>query len=267
MADLDAASLDDVRSFYETWYAPDNAVLSVVGDVETDRVRDLVERYFGGIAARGGFPAPPAVDVAPRLDGERRRVVRDRVPVPRTFVGYRTEPFGTPEWDVLTMTSTVLGGGRGSRLYRELVLDRQLMQPPDGDIVDGWPFVGGAALLIADLPAREGVDPDVLEAAYHDTVATLADGVTDAEIERARAVVTSAWLHHLAGVDGRADTFSQYATLFGDPGLVEQALPRLLAVTAEDIRESAAAVLTPDNRLVVTFVPDTEQAASDEVAA
>jgi predicted Zn-dependent peptidase len=194
--------------------------------------------------------------------------VSDRVPVPRVFVGYRLAPFGTPEWDAMTIASTILGGGRGSRLYRELVLERQLIQPPDSDIVDGWPFVGGAALLIADLPAREGVDPETVETAYHDVAAGLVNGgVSEAELERARAVITSAWLHHLASVDGRADTFSQYATLFGDPGLVEQALPRLLAVTADDVAAAAGQVLTADNRLVVTFVPDADRAASDEVAA
>jgi zinc protease len=267
MADLDAASLEDARSFYETWYAPDNAVLTIVGDIETDDAMRLVQRYFGGIPPRGQFPEPPATDVPPRFDGERRIEVSDRVPVPRVFVGYRIAPFGSSEWDAVTVASTILGGGRGSRLYRELVLERQLLQPPDGDIVDGWPFIGGAAILIADLPAREGVDVAELEAAYHRVADTLAKGVTEEELERARAVITSAWLHHLSRVEGRAHTFSQYTTLFGEPGLVDQALPRLLAVTADDVVRVAGEVLRPDNRVVVTFLPDAEQATAGEVAA
>jgi zinc protease len=262
MADLDAASLDDARTFYSTWYAPDNAVLSVVGDVEADAVVSAVERYFGGIPAKGAFPEPPPTDLPPLIGSEVRRVVPDRVPVPRVFVAYRCPPFGTPDFDAVQVLATVLGGGRGSRLYKALVLDRPLLQPPDGDVLNPWPFIGGAAVLIADLPAREGVDVAELEGAYHDLAAAVADGVDDEEMERARALITSEWLHHLAGVDGRADAFSQMTTLFGDPGLVNEMLPRALAVTADDVRRVASQVIRADNRLVLTFVPTADEAAA-----
>jgi zinc protease len=265
MADLDAASLDDARTFYSTWYAPDNAVLSVVGDVDVAEAIDLAERYFGGIPAKGEFPTPPATGLPARLGGEVRRTVSDRVPVPRAFVGYRTAPFGTAEFDALQVAAAVLGGGRGSRLYKALVLDRQLLQPSDVAIIDSWPFIGGAAVAIADLPAREGVDIATLEAAYHDEVAGIADGVTAEEVDRATALIASQWLHHLASVDGRADTFGQYATLLGDPGLINEALPAWLAVTAADVEAVVAEVLTEDNRAVITFMPD--QPDEQEAAA
>jgi predicted Zn-dependent peptidase len=108
------------------------------------------------------------------------------------------------------------------------------------------------------------VDIAVVEAAYDDEVERLAKGVSEDEMERARALITGHWLHHLAKVDGRADTFSQYTTLLGDPGLVEQALPKLLAVTAEDVVATAADVMRPENRAIVTFVPESDDA---EVAA
>jgi predicted Zn-dependent peptidase len=263
MEDLDAASLEDARGFYGTWYGPDNAVLSIVGDVDTSEALNLVNRFFGGIPAKGTYPTPPPTDIAPRLGGELRRSVTDRVPVPRAFVGYRTAPFGTKEFDALQVANTVLGGGRGSRLYKALVLDRQLLQPSDGAIIDSWPFIGGATLTIADLPAREGVDIGTLEAAYHAEVERIADGVTSEEVERAKALITSQWLHHLSSVEGRADTFGQYATLLGDPGLINQALPNWLAVPADDVVTVTETVLNRDNRAVVTFLPD----ASDEQEA
>jgi predicted Zn-dependent peptidase len=263
MADLDAASLEDARAFYATWYAPDNAVLSIVGDVDTAEAVELAKRYFGGIPAKGGFPSPPPTDIDRRLGGEVRRTVTDRVPIPRTFVAYRTAPFGSPEFDAMQVASTVLGGGRGSRLYKALVLDRQLLQPSDGAIIDSWPFIGGASVTIADLPAREGVDIDGLESAYHDEVERLADGITADELERARALITSHWLHHLSSVDGRADSFGQYATLLGDPGMLAGALDRWLAVTADDVVAITGEVLNQDNRAVITFLPD----ASDEQEA
>jgi predicted Zn-dependent peptidase len=265
MEDLDAASLEDARAFYATWYAPDNAVLSIVGDVETAEALDLANEYFGGIPAKGSFPTPPSTEIAPRLGGEVRRTVTDRVPVPRTFVGYRTAPFGTKEFDALQVAAVVLGGGRGSRLYKSLVLDRQLLQPSDGAIIDSWPFIGGATLTIADLPAREGVDIGALEAAYHEEIARLSDGVSAEEVERAKALITSQWLHHLSSVEGRADTFGQYATLLGDPGLINEALPNWLAVPANDVVAVVEAVLNANNRAVVTFLPDA--ADEQEVAA
>jgi predicted Zn-dependent peptidase len=261
MADLDAASLEDARNFYATWYAPDNAVLSVVGDVDTEAALDAVRRYFAGIPAKGHFPAPPSTEIAPHIGSEVRRTVPDRVPLPRIFIGYRIPPFGTAEFDAIDLLATVLGGGRGSRLYKSLVLDRPLLQPPDGNVMSPWPFIGGASLLVADLPAREGVEADTLERAYHEVVENIGS-VTEAEMERARALITSDWLHHLATVDGRADVFSQFTTLFGNPGLVNDMLPRLLGVTADDVQQAAADVLRPDNRVVLVFEPAADEAAA-----
>jgi predicted Zn-dependent peptidase len=261
MEDLDAASLEDARNFYSTWYAPDNAVLSIVGDVDTDAALSAVRKYFGGIPPKGSFPKAPPSDVPPHIGQEIRQVVPDRVPVPRVFVGYRCPPFGTPGFDAVEVLATILGGGRGSRLYKSLVLDRPLLQPPDGNVLSPWPFVGGAALLIADLPAREGVDPAELEAAYHEIAGNIGE-ITEAEMERARALITSDWLHHLATVDGRADTFSQFTTLFDDPGLVNEMLPRILAVTAADVKVIADEVIRPDNRVVLVFEPEAEEAAA-----
>ena len=260
MEDLDAASLEDARNFYSTWYAPDNAVLSIVGDVDTEAALASVRKYFGDIPAKGSFPEAPSSALPAHIGQEIRRVVPDRVPVPRVFVGYRCPPFGSAGFDAVEVLATILGGGRGSRIYKSLVLDRPLLQPPDGNVLSPWPFVGGAALLIADLPAREGVDPAELEAAYHE-IADIGE-ITEAEMERARALITSDWLHHLATVDGRADTFSQFTTLFDDPGLVNSMLPRVLSVTAADVQAIAAEVIRPDNRVVLVFEPESQAAAA-----
>lgn len=254
MEDLDAASLDDVRAFYASWYGPDNAVLSIVGDVDTQDALRAVERYFGGIPAKGTYPPRPTRTIDRLIGSEVRRVVPDRVPVPRAFVAYRCPPFGSSGFDAVEIASTVLGGGRGSRLYRALVLDRPLMQP-DEEITSTWPLVAGATVFMADLPAREGVDIAELEAAYHEVAATVADGISDEEMERARALATSTMLHALESVDGRADMFSQFTTLFDAPELVNDMLPRLLAVSADDAAGAAGEVIREDNRAVLIFEP------------
>ncbi len=257
MADLDAATIDDVRAFHDTYYAPNNAVLTVVGDATTEQVHAAVQRYFGGLAAKPDIPPAPDGSLPARIGGEVRELVPDRVPVPRVMVAYRIPPFGTPEHDAATMLAAILGTGRGSRLYRELVLRRELAQAPDGSMLDTWPFVGGAALMVGDATAREGVEVGVLEAAYHEVAATVAErGVDDDELDRARAQVTSEWLHRLSSVDGRADTISMLATLRDDPGELNRHLPRLLAVDADRVRRAAEELVRPDNRVVIVFVPE-----------
>ena len=262
MDDLEAASLDDVKEFYRRHYAPNNAVLTLVGDVDTAEALALVERYFGAIPSCPDLVGAPDGTASPIIGEEIRRTIPDNVPLPAVFMGYRCPPFGTPEFDALTVLATVLGGGRGSRLYRELVLEKALVRPSE-EFVGAFDFVGGASLLIADLHCAEGVEPETAEAAYDAVVeAVLRDGITDDELARARALLTSDVLGHLASLDTRADAFSQHATLFGDPALVNQRVERLLAPTAEDLVAVGRAVMRGDNRVVLTYVPD-EAAATE----
>ncbi|HVE63298.1 MAG TPA: pitrilysin family protein [Mycobacteriales bacterium] len=264
MDDLEAASLGDVKEFYRRHYAPNNAVLTLVGDVDTAAALALVERYFGGIAACQDLVGPPDGSAPASIGGEIRRTIPDNVPLPAVFIGYRCPPFGTPDFDALSVLSVVLGGGRGSRLYHDLVLEQQLVRPSE-EFVGALDFVGGATLLIADLHCAEGVHPETAETAYDAVLDTLLrDGVGPAEMERAQALLTSELLGHLSALDGRADAFSQHATLFGDPGLVNTRLDRLLAVTAADVVRVGRAVMSKDNRVVLTYVPD--EAAGESTA-
>lgn len=257
MTDLEAASLDDVREFYRAHYAPDNAVLTVVGDVDFAATVDAVQRYFGGMPPRPQpHPPAPAGDLHPLIGDERRDTVPDRVPVPRVFIAYRVAPFGSAEFDATMLLGAVLGEGRGSRLYRRLVVEREIAQPGDGSMTATVGFVAGASFAVADLLAREGVEPAVLEDAYDEVLAELADGgVDEEELHRARALVGSGWLGHVGSLDGRADAFGQYATLFGDPSLVNDVLNRLDSVTADDVVAVARQRLRRDNRFVLAFVP------------
>ena len=114
MEDLDAASLEDVQSFFRTWYAPNNAVLSVVGDVDTAQVREAAERFFGGIPPNPDFPTLPDLSLPPTLGGERRETVLDRVPLPRIYFGFRAPAFGDTRLDALDVASQILAGGKGA---------------------------------------------------------------------------------------------------------------------------------------------------------
>ncbi|MHB2023686.1 MAG: M16 family metallopeptidase [Mycobacteriales bacterium] len=258
MSDLEAASLADVQEFYRSFYAPDNAVLTVVGDLAVAQVFDMAERHFGELDRRSA-PLAQGPDAAlhPLIGSERREECRERVPAPRVFLAYRVAPFGSIEFDAVSLLAGVLGEGRGSRLYRELVLERGLAQPGDGAMMYTMGFVAGGSLLVADLLARDGVSAAELEAGYEQVLAELAEeGVDQQELDRARALALSEWLGHVGSLDGRADAFSQFATLFGDPQLVNDVPNRLLAVTVDDVAEALRERLRPDNRYVLTFLPE-----------
>jgi predicted Zn-dependent peptidase len=254
MEDLDAASIEDVSDFFRTWYAPNNAVLTVVGDVDPDAIRRWTERYFGGIPANPSIPKLGDLSLPPTLGEERREIVHDKVPLPRVYVGFRAPRFGDDRLDALDIAAQILAGGKGSRLYRRLVRDERIAQ--DVALVP-LGFVGGASILAGWATVRPGVAIAAVETALHEELERLGrEPITDDELARARALIETEELSGLSRVEERADRLSMYATLFDDPDLINRMLPRYLAVTAEQIRSVAADVFRPDNRVVLTYVPE-----------
>jgi predicted Zn-dependent peptidase len=260
MEDLDAASIEDVSEFFRTYYAPNNAVLSIVGDVDPDAARGWVERYFGGIPANPAIPALGDMSLPPVLGEERREVVPDRVPLPRVYVAFRAPVFGDTRLDAIDIAAQVLAGGKGSRLHRRLVRDERIAQ----DVaLFSLGFIGGASIAAGWATVRPGVQPSRVESAIHEELERIGrEPVSDDELERARALIESDELGALGRVEERADRLSMYATLFDDPDLINRMLGRYLAVTSEDIRSAAAAVFRPDNRVVLTYVPERPPADS-----
>ncbi len=265
MDDLDAASLDDVRAFFRTYYAPNNAVLSVVGDVDTAAVRASVERFFGGIPANPDIPPLADLSLPPTLGREIREVVHDRVPLPRIYVGFRAPVYGDHRLDALEVAGQILAGGKGSRLHRRLVRDERIAQ----DVaLFTLGFIGGASVCAGWATVRPGISVDRVEAAFHEELERLAvEPVSDDELARAFALIEADELGALQRVEERADRLSMYATLFDDPGLVNEMLERYLAVTSEAILEVSAATFRADNRLVLTYLPEAPSADSDAIDA
>jgi predicted Zn-dependent peptidase len=262
MDDLDAASLEDVSAFFRTYYAPNNAVLSVVGDVETAQVVAGAERYFGGIPANPDIPSLGDLSLPPTLGGERRETVYDRVPLPRVHLGFRSPAFGDVRLDALDLAGQILSGGKGSRLNRRLVREERIAQ----DVaLFTLGFIGGGSVTAGWATVRPGVSVARVEAALIEELDRLTtELVSDDELARAKALTEADELGALQRVEERADRLSMYATLFDDPGLINRMLPRYLAVTPEAIRDVAAAVFRPDNRLVLTYLP--EGSSADDVS-
>lgn len=260
MAELDGARLEDFTAFYESYYSPDNAVLSVVGDTDADEVRVLAEQFFGKLPPR----PRPALEPVPALSatfGEARRVELDEpVPLPRSFFAFRGTKYAQPGAAAEDMLSIVLGRGRGSRLFRELVTERRLAQA-EGGYLGTWQRAHHESMITGMATPRSGVGLADLEAAFFEVCEQVAaDGVEESELDRARSMLEADWSRELATVGSRADELGKHATLFGDALELAERLPELLAVTARDVQEAAARVFAPDNRITLAYAPTETEA-------
>ena len=253
MEDLSAASLDDVREFFATYYAPNNAVLTIAGDFETDAALAMVERHFGPIPPNKALPPPPEVTVEPQIGEPVRVTVPDQVPLPRIYLAHRIAPFGTDAFDAFDVAADVLGSGRASRLYATLVRERRLAQ----DIsVFVFPIVGGASMLAMWVTARPGVELTSLEGALLAEIDRMAaDGPTDADLDRVRNLQASRTAASLERIAERADRLGQYACLFDEPERINSEVSRYAAVDTARVAEAVRGSITEDNRVTLTYVP------------
>ncbi|HEV8175899.1 MAG TPA: pitrilysin family protein, partial [Actinoplanes sp.] len=255
MEDLNAASLDTFKAFHQQYYAPNNAVLTVVGDTSPDEVYALAEKYFGALEAVPDIPPAPGGHITGPATEPVRETVTGAVPAPRIYLSHRTYPFGTAGYDAVTVLAAVLGSGRGSRLYQRLADGLRIAQP---DYVGayGIDLAHAPAPLIMTATAKDGVDVEALELGMADVVASLTtEPVTEAELERAKALLTTSWWRQMSTVYGRADVLGRYATQFGDPGSAAYRLPAWQAVTADDVTTAAELTLKPDSRVTLTYLP------------
>jgi predicted Zn-dependent peptidase len=253
MEDLSAASLDDVREFFSTYYAPNNAVLTIAGDFEADAALAMIQRHFGPVPANPSLPAPPEVAIQARIGEAVRVTVPDQVPLPRIYLAHRAPPFGTDGFDALDVAADVLGSGRASRLYSVLVRERRLAQDISAFL---FPIVGGASLFAMWATARPGIELPTLEAALLAELDRLAaDGTTDADLERVRNLQASRTAASLERIAERADRLGQYACLFDEPERINSEVSRYAAVDAGRVAEAMRASITEDNRVTLTYVP------------
>jgi zinc protease len=254
MEDLDAATLDDVTEFFRTYYAPNNAVLTLCGDFDRDRARASIEHHFGGFP-RGpeSPPLPGNPEVGARIGDEIRQTVDADVALPRVYLAYRIPPFGDPGFFPADVAANMLATGKSSRLYDRLVRERRVAQ----DVVAfAFPIVTGSAMLVVWATGRPEISPEELERELVAEIDTLrAAEPSEADVDRALAGIESRHVFGLQQVGERADQLSMYATLFDDPDRVNREMDEYRAVTTGKIRRFALDYLGADNRVVLTYRP------------
>lgn len=251
-ADIQNAKLDDVRQFFQRYYGPNNASIVIAGDIDKARTRALVERYFGSFK-RSPPVARPSVTTPP-ITSERRVVVRDRVELPRIFMGWLTPPAYQPGDTELAVAAEILGGGKSSRLYKKLVYERQIAQ----DVDASQNSQGLVSTFVIDVTARPGVEARALEAAIDAELAQLRDhGPSQREVERARNSLETALLSTVEklGGDGLADQLNHYNQYTGDPGYLAKDVAQLRSITPADVQRAVRSYLRQQARAVVTGLP------------
>jgi zinc protease len=260
-ADLDAASLADVQTFFRTYYVPNNAVLLILGDVNLADGFSLAERYFGDIPAG---PSPQFADPAepPQTEERRGDVVEKFGTLPAMAVGYVMPQRRTRDWFVMALLDQALHGGRAGRTYRELVLEKQIAVEADGGVDDIFGYDGPSQMTTRIFHKPEISSTDTL-AAFDEIVRTMQEkGITDSELEQLKVKFRSDYFATLEG--GRGGHMPKYGlmhllacfTLFdGEPQLVNTILDGFLAVTKEQVQEAARKYLQPQNRAIVFRKP------------
>jgi zinc protease len=259
--DLTAASEDDVKEFFKTYYTPNNLSLVISGDFDPAEAKRLVEKYFGTI------PPGPALDrpakTAVSLSSEKIVEVRDRVPQERTYFSWPTPAYFDAGDAELELAASVLTDGLSARLNKALMYDKQLASNVSA-FQSGQPLAGWFALWAT---ARPGVDMKQIEQIVTDEIARLAkEGPTAAELERAK----TKWefnfvsgLERIGGFGGKSDLLNQYNTYLGDPGKFDEDLARHRNVTVESFKAAVDKYLNTRGRVLVRFHPEPGNKQSD----
>jgi predicted Zn-dependent peptidase len=251
MDDLNAATVEDVAAFFKTYYAPNNAVLTLVGDFNTAEAVKKIKENFSNIPRQ---PDPPPVDMTePEQKAERRAAVDDALArLPEVDIAFKAVPGNTADFYALQVLSAALQGGQSSRLYQTLVKDKQLVTSIVGFIDEKR----GTGAFYISATVRQGVKPADVEAAIYDEIERVKkEGVADWEIQKAKNTTRRNYINSMQSSLSRAINLSVWTVYYNDPNLINTRLNKVSAVTKADVLRVANKYLTAANRTVVITNP------------
>ncbi len=250
LADLSAASLDDVKQFFRTYYAPNNATMVIAGDFNRDSAVTWVRRYFGAIPRGPAMPPRAAVPVV-TVPRDTFLVLEDRVVLPRVFETWKGERIFHENDAPLDVLASVLAGDKNSRLYRRLVFDLQVAQDVTA-FNNSTRLDGDFTIFVTPKPGQTPARMTELVKEEIDRV--VRDGITPRELARALNTRRTSFLDQIASVLGKSDRLAEYNYFVGTPDWIRQDAARYDRVTAADVQRVAAQYLTKP-RVVLTVVP------------
>lgn len=252
---IDQATLPEFMQFYKTFYVPNNATLTIAGDIDVNQAKQMVEQYFAAIP-KGTLPiAQPTVQEPAQLE-ESRRVIFDNIQLPAVVQAYHIPAQGTPDSYALKMLTTLLSSGASSRLNKALVDNQQ-----KAVTVTSIPMsLEQPGLFINLAVANRGVDPDELERSVDAEFERVKkEPVSDKEFQKLRNQIETEFINGLATLEGRTEKLASYHALYGNTNLINTELDKYLAVTKEDLMRVANQYLTKENRVVLHYLPKASQ--------
>lgn len=251
MEDLNAASVEDVAAFFKMYYAPNNAVLVLVGDFKPAEALEKIKSSFESIPRQ---PDPPAVDMTePAQKAERRANVDDVLArAPRVDLAYKAVAGNTADFYALQVLSAVLQSGQSSRLYQKLVKEKEMVSGVNGFMDEKR----GVGALYTNATLRPGVKTEDIEAAVYAEIERLkTEPIADWELQKAKNTTRRNLINGLQSSIARAITIGQYTVYYNDPNLINERLNKVAAVTKEDVQRVAKQYLVDTNRTVVITMP------------
>ena len=261
LEDLNAATLEDVQTWFKTYYGPNNAVLSLAGDINTDEAKEIVTKYFGDIPP-GPSPIKKKKWIAKR-SGEKREIMYDRVPNTRIYKVWNTPEIGSPEHTHFELMASLLTGGKNSSLYQELVYKRQLATSVSAFYYDRE--LAGQFWIAVDL--ANGQSLEELEAALDDTLSEfIKRGPNAKRLKNTKTSIRASsikGLQRIGGFGGKSDLLAYSEVYTGDPGAYLKFINDMMDITNKDIKTTASAWLT-DGAYVLTVVPEENRTFSTE---
>jgi zinc protease len=257
MEDLNAASLKDAAEFFRTYYAPNNAVLSLVGAFKTEQALALIKKNFENIPSQ---PAPPVPDVTePEQKAERRKTIEDPfAQTPRLDIVYKVAAGNTPDFYALQVLGQVLSGGLSSRLYQKFVKDQELAL----SISAGPDERRGPSLFWVSIMPRPGISlAEIEKLVYEELERTKTEAVMDWELDKVRTQVRRQRAQSFYSTRSRANTLGYYAVYYNDPGLINSVQEKIFNVSKDDLQRVANTYFKESNRTVVATLPKAKAAA------
>jgi zinc protease len=250
MDDIKRITPDEIRAFYKTYYVPNNAIIAAVGAFRADDALEKIKRRFGRIP-RGKVP-PPMLAVEPLQNGERRVIVKKQAELPIVYMAWHVPNYSSDDSVPLEVLSTILAGGRASRLYRDLVYQRQLALEAGGD--NSYFSVDPSLFWFWATP-MPGQTPEKLEAelsAHMERLKT--EPVTDEELTRAKNQIEAAFVYQEDSIHQRASLLARFE-LIGGYAMKDSFLAKVRAVTAADLTRVARTWFDPDKKSVGVLLP------------
>jgi zinc protease len=257
MEDLTAASYEDVVQFFKTYYAPNNASLVVAGDIDLDRTKTLIEKWFSEVPA--GASVAPIAPPSARLTEVKRQTLTDRVRLPRLYLAWLTPRTYAPGDAALDALASVLAGGKNSRLYKRLVYDTQIAQDVSAYQASG--ALGSSFQIVAT--ARPGHTAAQMQRAIDEELEKVKAAPPDArEVQRALNQIEASFyrrMERVGGFYGKADQLNAYFASGGSPDYFAEDLARYTTLSAADIQAAAAAWLPADRRVELVVEPEAKK--------